>query len=295
MSRGGTVMNYGNELGNSSQSQTLCLRGGTVMEGKKEKNKKPSKKVTYKTLSIISFFVIIAAWCGLTYGGVLDKIFLPTPTSVIEATVNMVKDGTLAQNIWNSTCRVFVGWALSAVLALPIGMLMACSKTFNAIIQPVIEFARYLPVVALVPLTLLYLGIGEGQKYTIIFLGTFFQLVLMVADSVSSVDKNLLNAARTLGASPFQRYKLVLFPAALPGLMDAFRVTIGWAWTYLVVAEMVAANSGLGYVILKSQRFLATDKIFSGLILIGLIGLFTDLIFRAITKAVVPWYERLGD
>lgn len=261
----------------------------------KSSSKKVIKKLSYTTLSIISFFVIIFVWCVLTYGGFLDKIFLPTPSSVIKATTNMINDGTLFDNIWNSTLRVFVGWALSAVIALPVGMLMACSKTFNAIIQPVIEFARYIPVVALVPLTLLYLGIGESQKYTIIFLGTFFQLVLMVADSVSSVDRNLLNAARTLGASSFQRYKLVLFPAALPGLMDAFRVTIGWAWTYLVVAEMVAANSGLGYVILKSQRFLATDKIFSGLILIGLIGLLTDLIFRAITKVVVPWYERLGD
>lgn len=285
-------MNYRNEI---SSQQTICLRGGTAVKGKKEKNKKTVRKFNYKTLSIISFIMIIAVWCGLTYGGVLDKIFLPTPTSVIEATINMVNDGTLAENIWNSTCRVLVGWAFSAVFALPIGMLMACSKTFNAIIQPVIEFVRYLPVVALVPLTLLYLGIGEGQKYTIIFIGTFFQLVLMVSDTVSSVDKNLLNAARTLGASSFQRYKLVLFPAALPGLMDAFRVTIGWAWTYLVVAEMVAANSGLGYVILKSQRFLATDKIFSGLILIGLIGLLTDLLFRAITKVVVPWHERLGD
>lgn len=265
------------------------------MKGEKGENIKIVQKQSYTSLSIISFFVIILAWCGLTYGGVLDKIFLPTPSSVIMATVNMVNDGTLASNIWSSTYRVLVGWALSAILALPIGMLMACSKTFNAIIQPVIEFVRYLPVVALVPLTLLYLGIGEGQKYTIIFLGTFFQLVLMVADTVSSVDKNLLNAARTLGASPYQRYKLVLFPASLPGLMDAFRVTMGWAWTYLVVAEMVAANSGLGYVILKSQRFLATDKIFSGLILIGLIGLFTDLIFRAIAKIVVPWHERLGD
>ncbi len=260
-----------------------------------KKEKREKGKLDYTVLSLISFCIIIALWCGLTYSGTVDEIFLPTPTSVVNATVNMAKDGTLWSNIWCSTWRVFVGWAVSAVIALPVGMCMACSKTFNALIQPIIEFARYLPVAALVPLTLLYLGIGEGQKYTIIFLGTFFQLVLMVADSVSSVDKNLLNAARTLGATTVQRYRLVLFPAALPGIMDAFRVTMGWAWTYLVVAEMVAASSGLGYVILKSQRFLATDKIFSGLILIGLIGLITDLFFRILSKIIVPWYERLGD
>ena len=175
------------------------------------------------------------------------------------------------------------------------GMLMANSKKFSAFVQPIIEFARYLPVVALVPLTLLYLGIGENQKYTIIFLGTFFQLVLMVCDTVSGVDRNMINAARTLGASKFQVYKEVILPASLPGLMDDLRLTIGWAWTYLVVAEMVAANNGLGYMILKSQRYLATDTIFAGLILIGLIGLITDWVFRILTRLVAPWYERLAD
>lgn len=262
---------------------------------REKKQKRERSKLTYTIMSVISFFVIIVLWCGLTYGGFVSEIFLPTPTSVVDAIISMANDGSLWANIWCSTWRVFVGWAVSAVVALPVGMCMACSKTFSAIIQPVIEFARYLPVAALVPLTLLYLGIGEGQKYTIIFLGTFFQLVLMVADSVSSTDKNLINAARTLGATPLQRYRLVIFPASLPGILDAFRVTMGWAWTYLVVAEMVAASSGLGYVILKSQRFLATDKIFAGLILIGLIGLITDLIFKLLSRIIVPWYERLGD
>lgn len=259
------------------------------------KAKKTKPKAPYSYLSVISFAVIIALWCVLTYGKMLDKIFLPAPTAVVQAVIDMYKDGTLGANIGASTYRIFVGWALSVVLAVPAGMLMASSKKFSAIIQPIIEFVRYLPIVALVPLTLLYCGIGESQKFVIIFLGTFFQLVLMVSDTVSSVDKNLINAARTLGASNWQRYVLVLYPASLPGLMDSFRVTIGWAWTYLVVAEMVAANSGLGYVILKSQRFLATDKIFAGLILIGLIGLITDWLFKMIAKWVVPWHERLGD
>lgn len=148
---------------------------------------------------------------------------------------------------------------------------------------------------ALVPLTLLYLGIDETQKYTIIFLGTFFQLVLMVCDTVSGVDVNLINAAKTLGAGKWQVYREVILPAALPGLMDDFRLTIGWAWTYLVVAEMVAAQNGLGYMILRSQRYLATDTIFAGLILIGLIGLITDFLFRVLTRIVAPWHERLTD
>ena len=244
-------------------------------------------------LSLLCFFIIIGAWCIAPFGGFVSEIFLPSPLGVIRKMIELAKEGELWSSCYSSTRRVMVGWIWSVIFALPIGMLMARSKKFSAFIQPIIEFARYLPVVALVPLTLLYMGIDESQKYMIIFLGTFFQLVLMVCDTVSSVDQNMINAARTLGAKGFQIYKEVIFPAALPGLMDDFRMTIGWAWTYLVVAEMVAASDGLGYMILRSQRYLATDTIFSGLIMIGLIGLVTDFLFRLLSRLVAPWAERL--
>lgn len=246
-------------------------------------------------LSMICFVLIIVLWCVLSFGGIVSDLFLPSPVAVVKRIVELYKDGSLWANCYESTARVVVGWFWSVVVALPCGMLMANSRKFSAFIQPIIEFARYLPVVALVPLTLLYLGIDETQKYTIIFLGTFFQLVLMVCDTVSGVDANLINAARTLGAGKWQVYREVILPAALPGLMDDFRLTIGWAWTYLVVAEMVAAQNGLGYMILRSQRYLATDTIFAGLILIGLIGLITDFLFRVLTRIVAPWHERLTD
>ena len=246
-------------------------------------------------LSMICFLLIIILWCVLTFGGIVSELFLPSPLAVARRIVELYQDGSLWANCFESTTRVVVGWFWSVVVALPCGMLMANSRKFSAFIQPIIEFARYLPVVALVPLTLLYLGIDETQKYTIIFLGTFFQLVLMVCDTVSDVDVNLINAAKTLGASKWQVYGEVILAAALPGLMDDFRLTIGWAWTYLVVAEMVAAQNGLGYMILRSQRYLATDTIFAGLILIGLIGLITDFLFRVLTRIVAPWHERLTD
>ncbi len=257
--------------------------------------KKKNHGLSAGWLSFVSFCVIIVAWCVATYGGFVNEIFMPSPTDVWNSLLEMANDGSLFEHCYISTKRVMIGWLWSAVAALPIGMLMARSKKFSAIVQPVIEFVRYLPVVALVPLTILYLGIEEDQKYVIIFLGTFFQLVLMVCDTVSSIEKNMINAARTLGANRWQVYTEVIFPAALPGLMDDFRMTIGWAWTYLVVAEMVAASAGLGYIILKSQRFLATDVIFAGLIMIGLIGLITDFVLRILTKVVVPWHEKLGE
>ena len=252
-------------------------------------------KKSYKSTSFISFAVIILIWFTATKVFSVNKVFLPSPGNVAEALKRLLKDGMLLRYTWMSTKRVFIGWLISVIAALPLGMLTATSRFFKALLQPVMEFLRYRPVVALVPLTLLYFGIGESQKYAIIFLGTFFQLILMVSDSVASVDRNMINAAATLGAAKKQQYFRVLLPAALPSLLDDMRLTIGWAWTYLVVAEMVAADAGLGYMILKNQRYLATDVIFAGLIMIGLVGLVTDFVFRLISYLAVPWARRLND
>lgn len=253
------------------------------------------KRNKYKSYSLMCFAFLVLVWCALTYSGYLKSMYLPTPSAVVIAIATMAKEGTLWSDIGYSVMRIMVGWAIAAVIALPIGIWCANSQRFKAVFQPIMEFSRYLPVTALVPLTIIYCGIGEGQKFTIIFLGTFFQLVLMIQDAVAGVDKNLLNAGKTLGTKGFDNYYLILFPASLPGILDAFRMTIGWAWTYLIVAEMISADSGIGYMILRAQRFVATDQVFAGLILIGVIGLITDLLLRLLTRLIVPWYERLGD
>ncbi|SHE86182.1 NitT/TauT family transport system permease protein [Desulforamulus putei DSM 12395] len=248
----------------------------------------------YSTLTLSSFTFILLMWFALSYSGAVKELFLPSPGSVLQALGEMHEEGILVDYTLDSTYRVVVGWIMAVIVSIPLGMLVATSKKAEAILTPVIEFARYLPVVAMVPLTLLYFGIGDLQKFAVIFLGTFFQLVLMVSDVVAGVQRDLLRAAATLGASRWQIYRLVLMPASLPGIMDSLRITIGWAWTYLVVAELVAANSGLGHMILKSQRFLATDRMFAGLIIIGLLGLATDLFFKWLTRVVVPWNEKAG-
>jgi len=243
-------------------------------------------------LIALSFLVLLALWALAAYSGWVKELFLPRPDAVLGAFVEMHREGVLLAYTWASTYRVMVGWALAVLFGVPLGLAIATSKRTAAICAPLIEFARYLPVVALVPLTLLYFGIGDAQKFVVIFLGTFFQLVLMVVDSVAAVPADLTRAAATLGASRAQSYRLVLFPGALPGILDNLRITIGWAWTYLVVAELVAANSGLGYMILRAQRFLAIDRIFAGLIIIGLLGLATDCLFKLLTRLVVPWSEK---
>jgi NitT/TauT family transport system permease protein len=204
----------------------------------------------------------------------------------------MVQSGELAQNAEASVYRVVVGWAIAALLGIPIGILMGSLKFFEALFEPEVNFVRYLPVSALIPLLILYIGLGEEEKIAVIFIGTFFQLVLLVADVTSHVAKDLLDSAYTLGASRFRVLTLVLVPATLPGVMDNLRITLGWAWTYLIVAELISAEHGLGIMILESQRGLRTDRIFVGLVTIGLLGFISDYVFKWLHRRLLPWSPR---
>ena len=172
------------------------------------------------------------------------------------------------------------GFVLSAVFALPLGLFIGSYRSVQALLEPLTDFIRYMPAVAFIPLVMLWVGIDEGSKIAIIFIGTFFQMVLMVAEDVRRVPAAQVEAAQTMGANRAELIEKVILPSAKPALLDTLRITMGWAWTYLVVAELVAANSGLGYAILRAQRFLQTDTIFAGIIVIGLIGLATDQLFR---------------
>jgi NitT/TauT family transport system permease protein len=206
----------------------------------------------------------------------------------------MLGDGTLADNAWASVSVIVTGWAVAALLAMPFGILMGSFKFFEALFEPVVDFIRYLPVSAMIPLLILYIGLGVEEKIAVIFIGTFFQLILLVADVAAHVPKDLLDSAYTLGASRLRVVTRVLIPATLPGVMDNLRITIGWAWTYLVVAELVAAEKGLGIMILESQRGLRTDKIFVGLVTIGLLGFLSDFIFKMLHRVTLPWSPRAG-
>lgn len=146
-----------------------------------------------------------------------------------------------------------------------------------------------MPAVAFIPLVMLWVGNEEGSKIAIIFIGTFFQMVLMMAEDIRCVPINQIEAAHTMGANRGEIVSLVILQSAKPALLDKLRVTMGWAWTYLVVAELVATNSGLGYSILRAQRLMQTDKIFAGIILIDLIGLAIDQLFRLLHRKSFLW------
>ncbi len=249
----------------------------------------PIPRSAYLRILIASASGLLAAWCVLAYGHIVDPLFLPSPTAVIASGVEMAADGSLLQHAQASLFVIVTGWALAVVTGVPIGILMGSFKTVEALIEPVIDFVRYLPVSALIPLLILYIGIGTAEKIAVIFIGTFFQLVLLVADVAAHIPREQIDVSYTLGASRAQVIRRVLLPATLPGVMDTLRVTMGWAWTYLVVAELVSADRGLGYLILTSMRGLFTDRIFVGLAVIGGLGLGFDLVFKVLHRRLLPW------
>ena len=236
----------------------------------------------------------LLAWAWLSASGLIDPIFLPGPVQVFTRLLSWLVEDDLWGDTMISMYRVMAGFALSAVLALPLGLLIGTFKPVEAVLEPLTDFIRYMPAVAFIPLVMLWLGIGESAKISIIFIGTFFQMVLMVAENVRLVPSAQIEAAQTMGATRGEIIKLVLLQSAKPAILDTLRLTMGWAWTYLVVAELVAANSGLGYSILKAQRFLKTDTIFGGIILIGLIGLLMDQAFRWLHRRSFPWLHAQG-
>src|SRR5882724_1670602 len=211
----------------------------------------PMSQRSYWVFAAIGLLAPLIAWWALAASGLVSKVFMPGPGQVLSRALVWFNSDNLTGDALISIYRVTAGWALSAVLALPIGLMIGTFRPVQALLEPLTDFIRYMPAVAFIPLVMLWIGIDESSKIAIIFIGTFFQMILMVAEDVRRVPAAQVEAAQTMGA-----------------------------------------NSGLGYSILKAQRFLHTDKIFGGIIIIGLIGLITDQLFRLAHRKAFPWMYR---
>ena len=228
--------------------------------------------------------IVLLAWeCAVRFGW-LSALFLPPP-SVIAATLwDMIQTQDLITHAGVSVARVWSAFLLAVVMAIPIGIVMSGYRVIGAALEPIVDFIRYLPVPALVPLSIIWFGVGEETKLFLLWLGTFFQLVLLVADDMRRVPQEYFEIAATLGATPFQAMRDVAFRQMLPALTDSLRITLGWCWTYLIVAEIVAADQGLGFVIWAARRYMQTSQVMAGVVVIGLIGLVTDQLLRLLRR-----------
>jgi len=238
----------------------------------------------------LAFFVLFfAVWAVATLGGFVPKTFLADPIAMVKSGWVLLTEQGFAKDIAFTIWRVLGGFVLAALLAVPLGVAMGAYKPVEAFFEPFVSFARYLPASAFIPLLILWAGIGEAQKLSLIFIGAFFQLVLMIALQVGGTRRDLVEAAYTLGASDFGIVKRVLIPAAAPQIAETLRLVLGWAWTYVIVAELIGASNGIGHMITDSQALLATDQIIFGIITIGVIGLISDLAFKRANRALFKW------
>jgi NitT/TauT family transport system permease protein len=246
----------------------------------------PGRKVA---LGVLFFILFFAVWAFATLGGFVSKTFLADPLTMLRSGWTLLAEQGFAKDIGFTVWRVLGGFVLAALLAVPLGVAMGAYKPVEAFFEPFVSFARYLPASAFIPLLILWAGIGEAQKLAVIFIGSFFQLVLMIAVQVGGTRRDLVEAAYTLGAGDWGIVKRVLIPAAAPQVAETLRLVLGWAWTYVIVAELIGASAGIGHMITDSQALLATDQIIFGIITIGLIGLVSDLAFKRANRAMFRW------
>ncbi len=253
---------------------------------------KPLTPVTQsaRTALGVTFFVLfVALWTLATFGGFVSRTFLADPLTMLREGWSLLVEFGFLFDIGMTIWRVLGGFVLAAALAVPLGIAMGAWKPVEAFFEPFVSFARYLPASAFIPLLILWAGIGELQKLLVIFIGSFFQIVLMVAVAVGSTRRDMVEAAYTLGASDLGIVRRVLMPASAPQIAEILRLVLGWAWTYVIVAELIGSSSGIGHMIINSQALLNTGQIIFGIIVIGVIGLVSDFAFKAANRRMFAW------
>jgi NitT/TauT family transport system permease protein len=248
-------------------------------------------RAVYLATSIAVFAALFAMWWVATASGMIKPIFLPSPGAVWRKMAELAVNGTLWQDAGVSIYRMLTGFVIASAMAIPIGVMIGCFRLWEAAIEPLVDFVRYMPVVAFVPLTILWAGTSDSQKFLIIWIGTFFQQVLMVMDNVKRVPRDFVGLGRTLGLSETRILLRIVLPSSLPGIWDTLRISVGWAWTWLVLAELIAATSGLGYRITVSQRYFQTDTIIGYILFLGLLGLATDQGMKALERVLFRYSE----
>ena len=238
---------------------------------------------------LLPFLVGIAIWYILTGTGLIDPVFLPSPTRVFLSFIELGSSDFLLTHLLPSVFRVTVAFLISIAIAFPLGILSGQIAIMEKLIHPLFGFTRYLPVASIVPLCILWFGVGDAQKIAVITIGVVFQLVLLLAYDSAAVPKELIESGTTFGLRRYQILRRIVVPYAMPAIWDHLRISAGLAWSYLVLAELVAGNKGVGYFVVQSQRYLETDKVFAGILFIGILGVITDLLFRLSAKRLFRW------
>ena len=280
------------------ESRAAALNDAAVATARKKKRRRPSTFWRVRDdiprplelgLIVVSLLSPFLLWELAYLSNHFSEIALPNPWSTAQAGYRMLTDGPLLGDAQISTQRVALGFGLSLLVAVPLGLAMGTFTSVRALFEPVIALFRYPPATAFTMLFIIWFGLGETPKVYLVFYGTVFFNTLMIANVVWSVPSEMIRAAQTLGASGLSVFRKVIFPHAIPGIIDAARVNLAAAWNLIIVAELIAAEEGLGRRIVNSQKFLRTEEIFVVIVTIGVIGVCTDMGLRTLRNRLSPW------
>jgi NitT/TauT family transport system permease protein len=244
-------------------------------------------------LILLPWLLLVAGWYGIHYSGLINPALVPTPHDVFARFVELIR-GRLPMDILMSTRRVFVGVLSGIALAVPVGFVLGWYRGIRSFIDPLINFFRALPPIALIPLVIVYFGVDELAKTVILFYASFFAGVIVMYEGISQISPIYVRVARTLGASDGEIFHKVIIPLAVPHMLTALRVALGVAWATLVASELIAAQQGLGALIQNAGSFFQLDIIYVGIICIGFIALFMDMALRVLARRFVSWQERIA-
>lgn len=247
----------------------------------------------YTAISVASILVFVALWEALTAFRVIDPAFFPPPSRVTREGLKLLQSGTIFHDIWMSSRRVLIGFTLSGLVAVPLGIAIGSSRVLRAVFDPIISVIRPLPSLSWIPLSMLWLGIGENQKYAIVFMGTLAPLLIYVIDATMQVDPVLVKAAQNLGASRLQIMREVTLPGALPSILSGLKVALALAWTCIISAEMVGAADGLGFLIWNAKDWANMAQVIIGMMGISITVLLLDSAFRGVESHLIPWQRQL--
>lgn len=244
-------------------------------------------------LVIMSLLVPLTIWTIISSLQLVPPTFLPTPMAVMSAGITMFAENNLWDDVVASCARVLAGFLLAALVGVPLGLAIGTFYSMDSLFSPLVGTIRYMPITGFVPLIIIWLGLDEPSKILIITLGVVLYNVIMVADAVKFIPNEMINVAYTMGAGRWDVVQKVIIPATFPSVLDTLRVNISGAWNFVVIAELLAAQNGLGFKIIQSQRFLQTDKVLFCIILIGGIGLIIDYTLKWLSKILTPWADQV--
>lgn len=255
-----------------------------------------SPKSTYYMISSASVTIMFAVWIFVTETGIANEIFLPGPIAIYDAFIRVLFEGyqgsTLLEHVGTSLFRILSAFGLACLVGIPLGIAMGMSRNVHAAFNPFIEFYRPLPPLGLYTLLVMWLGIGESSKLALLFLAGLPGIIIATIQAVSDINPIYFRVAQSLGANKMQLVREVYLPSAGPTILTGMRISLGFVYTVLVAAEIVAATAGIGWMIWDAAKFLLSDIVIMGLIVLGVTGILLDLLMRLIGGFLMPWTRR---